>query len=111
MNLPQPKILTHQFLQTMRMRNCSERTISCWRYILNRFVAQPAQAGAVPMVLAAAGTEAQPGGFYGPQKGGEMRGPVSDASAGEQALDKGMQARLWAESERLVEFEWKPMGA
>ncbi|NNE88309.1 MAG: SDR family NAD(P)-dependent oxidoreductase [Silicimonas sp.] len=79
------------------------------KHILNRFIAQPAQAGAVPMVLAAAGTEAQPGGFYGPQKGGEMRGPVSDASAGEQALDEDMQARLWAESERLVGFEWKPL--
>ena len=38
MNLPEPKILTHQFLQTMRMRNCSERTIQAWTYILNRFV-------------------------------------------------------------------------
>jgi integrase/recombinase XerD len=38
MNLPEPKILTHQFLQTMRMRNCSERTIQAWRYILNRFI-------------------------------------------------------------------------
>ncbi len=38
MNLPQPKILTHQFLQTMRMRNCSERTIQAWKYILNRFI-------------------------------------------------------------------------
>lgn len=81
------------------------------KHILNRFVAQPAQAGAVPTVLAAAGAEAQPGGFYGPQKGGEMRGPVSDASAGDQALDTDMQARLWAESERLVEFEWEPLEA
>lgn len=38
MNLPEPKILTHQFLQTMRMRNCSERTIQAWTYILNRFI-------------------------------------------------------------------------
>ena len=38
MNLPEPKILTHQFLQTMRMRNCSERTIASWQYILNRFI-------------------------------------------------------------------------
>lgn len=37
MNLPEPKILIHQFLQTMRMRNCSEKTISTWRYVLNRF--------------------------------------------------------------------------
>lgn len=38
MNLPEPKLLIHQFLQTMRMRNCSERTIACWRYKLSRFV-------------------------------------------------------------------------
>ncbi len=38
MNLPEPKILIHQYLQTMRMRNCSERTITCWQYKLNRFV-------------------------------------------------------------------------
>ena len=38
MNLPEPKILIHQYLQTMRMRNCSERTIRCWRFKLNRFV-------------------------------------------------------------------------
>lgn len=38
MNLPEPKILIHQYLQTMRMRNCSERTIDCWRYKLNRFI-------------------------------------------------------------------------
>ena len=37
--LPSAKILIHQFLQTMRMRNCSQRTIHCWRYILERFVA------------------------------------------------------------------------
>ena len=38
MNLPEPKMLIHQFLQAMRMRNCSERTIGSWQSILNRFV-------------------------------------------------------------------------
>ena len=36
--IPQPQILIHQFLQTMRMRNCSERTIHSWRFVLKRFV-------------------------------------------------------------------------
>ena len=79
------------------------------KYILNPLIAQSADAGALPLVLAAAGVEAQAGGFYGPQKAGEMRGPISDASVGKQALDRDVQARLWAESERLVEFEWKSM--
>jgi integrase/recombinase XerD len=38
MNLPDSKLLIHQFLQTMRMRNCSEQTTSCWKYMLARFV-------------------------------------------------------------------------
>jgi integrase/recombinase XerD len=38
MDLPAPRILIHQFLQTMLMRNCSQRTIASWRYKLNRFV-------------------------------------------------------------------------
>jgi len=38
MNLPEPKLLLHQFLQTMRMRNCSEKTIRTWQYVINRFV-------------------------------------------------------------------------
>ncbi len=36
-SLPEPKLLVHRFLQTMRMRNCSERTINCWRFKLHRF--------------------------------------------------------------------------
>ena len=39
MNLPEPKILIHQFLQSMRMRNCSERTVKSWLFVLNRFIA------------------------------------------------------------------------
>ncbi len=38
MNVPEPKILAHQFLQTMRMRNCSERTVVSWKYTIDRFV-------------------------------------------------------------------------
>lgn len=38
MNLPQPKLLIHQFLQAVRMRNCSQRTVDGWRFVLNRFV-------------------------------------------------------------------------
>ncbi len=37
MKLPSPKILLHQFLQSMRMRNCSEATIRSWNYVFNVF--------------------------------------------------------------------------
>lgn len=76
------------------------------KYIANPLIAQKADRGAQPITLAAAGAEAQAGGYYGPQKGGEMRGPISDALVADQALIIEDQDRLWALSEELVKHEW-----
>ncbi len=75
--------------------------------VLNPLVAQPSYNGAIPTVLAAAGEEAVPGGYYGPQKFGEARGPVGDARISRHARNEKVAARLWEESERLVGFEWE----
>lgn len=74
----------------------------------NRFLAQPPYNGAIPTVLAAAGAEAQPGGYYGPQEIMECRGRVSDATIAPQALDEATAAQLWQESETLVDYAWQP---
>lgn len=74
--------------------------------ISNKLVAQNASAGAIPTVLAAAGIEAQAGAYYGPQKFGESRGPVSDAKVASHALDQQKQTQLWQLSEKLVDFKW-----
>ncbi len=74
--------------------------------VLNPLVAQPAYNGAIPTVLAAAGEEAVPGAYYGPQSMGEARGPVGDAGVARQARDEAVAARLWRESEKLVGYEW-----
>jgi NAD(P)-dependent dehydrogenase (short-subunit alcohol dehydrogenase family) len=73
---------------------------------LNPLFAQPSEKGAIPTVLAAAGTEALPGAYYGPKGWQEARGPVGDAEVAEHALDADKAARLWEESERLTGFEW-----
>lgn len=75
--------------------------------ISNRLFAQSPKVGAIPTVLAAAGQEAKRGAYYGPQNMSEYKGPVSDAQVAEHALDHEKQARLWTESERLVDFEWR----
>jgi hypothetical protein len=72
----------------------------------HRFLAQPAQKGAIPTVLCAAGKEAVPGGYYGPQGMGGMRGRVSDAVVSDYARNEEIAARLWDESEKLVNFHW-----
>ena len=68
--------------------------------------AQPAYNGAISAVLAAAGTEAKPGGYYGPQSMGESKGRVSDAMVASQALDVEHGAKLWTMSENLVGLNW-----
>lgn len=72
----------------------------------NLLFAQSTDKGAIPTALAAAGTEAVPGAYYGPQNMSETRGRVSDATVAPQALDEEAATRLWAESEKLVGFEW-----
>lgn len=79
--------------------------------ITNRLLAQSPMAGAIPTVLAAASEEAQRGAYYGPQKRSEYKGPVGNAKVAEHALDREKQTRLWAESERLVGFEWRLFSA
>ena len=74
--------------------------------VMNKIMAQRTNAGAIPTVLAAAGSEAQRGAYYGPQNRGEFRGPVGDALVSDHALDRDAQRRLWDMSEKLVDFEW-----
>jgi len=74
--------------------------------VLNPLLAQSPADGALPTVLAAAGVEAKRGGYYGPQKMAEARGPVSDAKVASYIRDQAVAQRLWEESEKLVGFEW-----
>lgn len=74
--------------------------------ILNPLMAQPAYNGAIPTVLAAAGNEAEPGGYYGPRLLGEARGPVGDAKIAKVARDESTARRLWEKSELLVGQKW-----
>ncbi len=70
--------------------------------VTNALMAQGAEAGAIPTVLAAAGTEAKRGAYYGPQKMSEARGPVGDALVADHALDKAAWTQLWEASEALL---------
>ncbi|MEM7660645.1 MAG: oxidoreductase [Pseudomonadota bacterium] len=74
--------------------------------VSNALFAQPAEKGAIPTVLCAAGEEAVPGAYYGPTGMGESRGPVGDALVSEKALDVADAQNLWQQSEALVDFSW-----
>ncbi len=72
----------------------------------NRVWAQPSYKGAIPTVLAVAGNEAQSGGFYGPVKLMDTRGPVGNARMAKQGQDMEAAAELWRRSEALVGETW-----
>jgi NAD(P)-dependent dehydrogenase (short-subunit alcohol dehydrogenase family) len=63
---------------------------------------QSAEAGARPILFAAAGAEAVDGGYYGPSGRGERRGRVTDARIPAQARNLPAARRLWDVSERLT---------
>ncbi len=76
-----------------------------WSFVYkftNALVAQPAEKGAIPTVLAAAGDEARPGGYYGPTGWMDAGGPVGDAQIAGRALKEDVAAELWRRSEALV---------
>lgn len=74
--------------------------------VLNPLMAQPQSKGAIPTVLCAAGKEAVPGAYYGPQGMAESRGRVSDALVAGKALREDHAQDLWQQSEKLVDFSW-----
>ena len=73
---------------------------------LNAILAQPAKYGAYPTVLAATDPKARPGGYYGPTRLQDMRGPVGDSAVHPRALDQAKARTLWTLSEDLVSFDW-----
>jgi hypothetical protein len=54
-----------------------------------------AAAGAWPALQAACDPAARPGGYYGPQGMGEMRGRSGEAKRSAAAQDVAMARRLW----------------
>jgi NAD(P)-dependent dehydrogenase (short-subunit alcohol dehydrogenase family) len=63
---------------------------------------QPADRGALPILYAATAPDARPGGYYGPDGVGEMKGGPKVARVAPQGRDAAMAARLWDASERLT---------
>ncbi|MCS5697858.1 oxidoreductase [Cyanobium sp. FGCU-52] len=63
---------------------------------------QSAAMGALPQLFAATAPEAEPGGHYGPNQWGGMRGWPTAVRIAPAALDPGQRQRLWQVSEELV---------
>ncbi|MDE8347348.1 MAG: oxidoreductase [Acidocella sp.] len=66
------------------------------------FVTQSAAAGALPVLLAAAGADVVPGGYYGPTGLNEFRGRPGVARISPHALDTDIAKSLWAQASTLT---------
>ncbi len=69
-----------------------------WAAVANKVIglaAMPAWRGALPTLVAAAGHDAQPGGYVGPDGFREMRGDPAPAEMAPQALDPDGARMLW----------------
>ena len=70
--------------------------------VTNKVVAQTAEEGAYPLMLAAADPDAKPGAYYGPTGFMQMRGPVGESHVAKHAKDEDMARKLWEGTEDLV---------
>lgn len=74
-----------------------------WVFALsNALIAQPAAAGAWPILRAATDPDATGGEYYGPGRMRGMRGPAIEAEPSADARDAAAARRLWAWSEQVT---------
>ena len=74
--------------------------------LLNPFVAMPTWRGALPTLYAATASGAEPGGYYGPDGFGELRGYPTRVGSSSESTDEAVAAKLWQVSEGLVGLEF-----
>lgn len=84
-----------------------DHVVSAILSVVLPYLGQPASAGALPTMYAAASPDAKGGGFYGPMGAGEMKGPPGPAKINGLGRDMEIAKKLWAVTEELtgVKFE------
>ena len=70
--------------------------------LIRPWASQSAADGALPQLFAATSPDAKPGGYYGPSRLMEMKGPPAAARLSRAAQDAGVAKRLWEVSEALT---------
>jgi NAD(P)-dependent dehydrogenase (short-subunit alcohol dehydrogenase family) len=74
---------------------------------LKAMFAQPAEKGALPVLLAATSPHAEPGGYYGPTGFQEMNGPVGQAEIKPWAQNREAAVMLWDRATELTGARWR----
>jgi NAD(P)-dependent dehydrogenase (short-subunit alcohol dehydrogenase family) len=74
--------------------------------LMKPFLSQDAAHGALPTLFAAVAAEAVPGGYYGPDGIGELKGHPTAVRLAKGAMDPAIAKRLWSESEHLTKVKF-----
>ena len=74
--------------------------------VMKPFLSQDAAHGALPTLFAAVAAETVPGGYYGPDGVGELKGHPTAVRLAKGAMDQAVAKRLWIESERLTNVKF-----
>jgi len=86
-------------------RNMSKFQYYLLKYTLAPFMAQSAEKGALPILLAATG-DVKGGEYFGPTGFNELKGKPGIVSSSELSKDKQVANKLWEVSEKLVGLEY-----
>jgi hypothetical protein len=75
-----------------------------WRMlrILNPFIAQKPEMGALPTLYAATAPDVQGGDYYGPRGWQELRGYPTKVRSSDSTYDTAVATKLWTVSEELT---------
>jgi hypothetical protein len=76
--------------------------------MLNPFISQKPDMGALPTLYAATAPDVQGGDYYAPSGWLELRGYPTIVRSSDRSYDAAVAARLWAVSEELtgVRYQW-----
>jgi NAD(P)-dependent dehydrogenase (short-subunit alcohol dehydrogenase family) len=76
--------------------------------VLNPFIGQKPEMGALPTLYAATAPDVRGGDYYGPGGWLELRGSPTKVQSSDRSHDKAVAAKLWGVSEALtgVRYDW-----
>ncbi len=80
------------------------RVLKIW----NPLFAMPVSQGALTTLFAATSPDAEPGGYYGPNRWGQLRGHPTRVKPSAAAKNRETATRLWQVSEELVGLQCLP---
>lgn len=95
-------LAAHPGYASTELQSHTESFLDVVMAIGNRLFAQTAEMGALPELYAATAAQVEPGGYYGPESWGGMRGHPGRSGSSKRSRDESTARVLWDLSEKLT---------